>query len=79
MDALRLATFFVGDASTFESGIPGFGVLRGPFVIVELTYGGEHDGVATFDVAPADGAVLTAGFLCRCGSTLIGWSWRCWQ
>jgi TP901-1 family phage major tail protein len=30
--------------------IPGFGALQGPFAIAELTYGGEHDGEATFSI-----------------------------
>lgn len=49
-DALMRAAFFAGDASTFVLRIPGFGTLTGPFVITELTYGGDHDGEATFAI-----------------------------
>ena len=40
-------------------GLCGFGVLRGPFVIVELTYGGEYDGEATFSVRLASAGLVT--------------------
>lgn len=46
-DALIRAAFFAGRAPAFELAIPDFGVMRGPFVIVELTYGGDHDAEAT--------------------------------
>lgn len=58
-DALMRAAFFAGDASNFELTIPGFGVLNGPFVIVELTYGGEHDGEATFSVRLASAGAVS--------------------
>ena len=58
-DALMRAAFFAGRASTFELVIPDFGVLRGPFVISELTYGGEHDGEATFAIRLASAGVVT--------------------
>lgn len=58
-DALMRAAFFAGEASNFELRIPGFGVLTGPFVIVELTYGGEHDGEATFAARLASAGLVT--------------------
>jgi len=58
-DALMRAAFFAGKASTFELVIPDFGVLRGPFVITELTYGGEHNGEATFAIRVASAGVVT--------------------
>lgn len=58
-DALMRAAFFAGDASTFALTIPGFGELTGPFVIVELTYGGEHDGEATFAIRLASAGLVT--------------------
>ena len=58
-DALLRAAYFAGDASTFELAIPGFGTLKGPFAITELTYGGEHDGEATFAICFASAGVMT--------------------
>ncbi len=58
-DALMRAAFFAGVASNFALAIPGFGTLRGPFVIVELTYGGEHDGEATFAIRLSSAGVVT--------------------
>jgi TP901-1 family phage major tail protein len=58
-DALMRAAYFAGDASNFELGIPGFGTLTGPFVIAELTYGGEHDGVAVFSIRLASAGLVT--------------------
>lgn len=58
-DALLRAAFFAGDASNFVLTIPGFGELAGPFVIAELTYGGEHDGEATFSIRLASAGVVT--------------------
>ena len=49
-DALMRAAYFAGEASNFEMTIPDFGVLRGPFVITELSYGGAHDDEATFSI-----------------------------
>ena len=58
-DALMRAAYFAGDASTFELGIPGFGTLTGPFLISELTYGGEHDGEAAFSIRLASAGMVT--------------------
>lgn len=49
-DALMRAAYFAGEASNFQLTIPDFGVLTGPFVIAELSYGGEHDHEATFSI-----------------------------
>lgn len=49
-DALMRAAYFAGDASTFQMTTPDFGVLTGPFVITELSYGGAHDDEATFSL-----------------------------
>lgn len=49
-DALIRAAYFAGKLSNFRLAIPSFGVLTGPFVITDLTYGGEHDGEATFSI-----------------------------
>ena len=58
-DALMRAAYFAGDVSNFELVIPGFGTLRGPFAITELTYGGEHDGEATFSIRLASAGLVT--------------------
>lgn len=57
-DALMRAAYFAGDASNFRLVIPDFGVLTGPFVITELTYGGEHDGEATFAIRLASAGLV---------------------
>jgi TP901-1 family phage major tail protein len=49
-DALMRAAYFAGAASNFRLEIPDFGVLTGPFVITELSYGGGHDDEATFAI-----------------------------
>jgi TP901-1 family phage major tail protein len=58
-DAMMRAAYFAGDASSFELVIPGFGTLRGPFAITELTYGGDHEGEATFSIRLASAGVVT--------------------
>jgi TP901-1 family phage major tail protein len=58
-DALMRAAFFAGDATRFELVIPAFGALRGPFVISELNYGGEHEGEATFAIRLSSAGVIT--------------------
>lgn len=57
-DALMRAAYFAGDAAPFRLAIPDFGVLTGPFVITELTYGGEHDSEATFGIRLASAGVM---------------------
>lgn len=58
-DALMRAAYFDGKASSFRLVIPDFGVLDGPFVVAELTYGGAHDGEATFSVRLASAGAVT--------------------
>jgi TP901-1 family phage major tail protein len=57
-DALIRAACFAGDASTFRMTIPHFGVLTGPFVITELTYGGDHEDEATFAIRLASAGAV---------------------
>lgn len=57
-DALLRAAYFAGEASRFELTIPGFGVLRGPFAISELTYGGDHEDEATFAIRLSSAGVV---------------------
>lgn len=49
-DALMRAAFFDGRAANYRLAIPDFGTLAGIFMIAELTWGGSHDGEATFSV-----------------------------
>jgi TP901-1 family phage major tail protein len=58
-DALLRAAYFAREASRFELTIPRFGVLTGPFVISELTYGGDHEDEATFAIRLSSAGVVT--------------------
>ncbi|MEL7480952.1 MAG: phage major tail protein, TP901-1 family [Pseudomonadota bacterium] len=49
-DALLRQHFFAGDVPMLQLVLPDFGTLSGPFQIAELSYGGDHDGEATFTV-----------------------------
>jgi len=49
-DALMRGAFFEGRAANFQLVVPDFGTLAGAFMISELTWGGAHDGEATFSV-----------------------------
>jgi TP901-1 family phage major tail protein len=49
-DALMRAAFFEGRAANFRLVLPDFGTLAGAFMISELSWGGAHDGEATFSV-----------------------------
>ena len=58
-DALMRAAYFAGDAANFELSIPDFGILTGPFVVTELSYGGAHDDEATFAIRLASAGKVT--------------------
>jgi TP901-1 family phage major tail protein len=49
-DALMRAAYFAGEASNYSMTLPDFGVIEGPFLITELSYGGAHDDEATFSI-----------------------------
>jgi TP901-1 family phage major tail protein len=49
-DARMRAVFFAGDAPELQLVLPDFGVMAGPFLISELTWGGAYDGEAEFSV-----------------------------
>lgn len=53
------AAYFEGDAPQFQLVVADFGVLAGPFAIAELTYGGEHDGEATFSIRLASAGAIS--------------------
>jgi TP901-1 family phage major tail protein len=57
-ERLRVA-WFGGVARNFELVVPDFGVLRGPFAVAELSYGGEHEGEAEFSVRLASAGVIS--------------------
>ena len=43
--------FFNGTVAVWQIVMPDFGRVEGPFLIVALEYGGEHDGEVTFEIA----------------------------
>ncbi len=49
-DAEMRAIFFAGAAADWRLVVPDFGTLSGPFQITDLSWGGDHDGEATFAV-----------------------------
>jgi TP901-1 family phage major tail protein len=53
------AAWFGGAARNFELVVPGFGTLRGPLVVAELSYGGEHEGEAEFSVRLASAGAIS--------------------
>ncbi|MDZ4759639.1 MAG: phage major tail protein, TP901-1 family [Alphaproteobacteria bacterium] len=58
-DERMRAAYFSGQTINARLVIPGFGTLAGPFVIAELSYGGEHDAEATFAVKLASAGAVT--------------------
>jgi hypothetical protein len=58
-DALVRQTYFSGEAAMMRLVIPGFGVMKGQFVVSELSYGGEHDGEAVFSVRLASAGAIS--------------------
>jgi len=57
-DRMR-AAYFGNRAATFELVVADYGVLRGPFVVAELSYSGEHDGEAEFSVRLASAGMIS--------------------
>lgn len=57
-DARMRAVYFGGAAVSLELVLPDFGTLTGPFVVSELSYGGAHDGEATFAVKLASAGLI---------------------
>ena len=52
------AAFFGGEVPQWQLIVPEFGVIEGPFMIVNLEYGGTHDGEATFEMALASAGAV---------------------
>lgn len=56
----RLSTAFWGrETPDFEFVVPDFAILRGPFLISELRYGGIQDGEADFAVKLKSAGVIS--------------------
>jgi TP901-1 family phage major tail protein len=53
------AVYFAGHAANCRLVVPDFGTLSGPFVVSELSYGGEHDGEATFAIRLASAGEIS--------------------
>lgn len=58
-DATLRQLFFDGVIRAWQVVLPGFGTVQGPFQIVALDYGGDHDGEMTFDLALESAGALT--------------------
>ena len=58
-DERMRAVFFAGTTENWQFVIADYGTLSGAFLITELTYGGEHDGEATFSVTLESAGALT--------------------
>jgi TP901-1 family phage major tail protein len=61
-DALIRNTFFEGLVRTWQIAIPNFGLIEGPFQIVSLSFGAQHDAEVTFELSlrSADALSFTA-------------------
>lgn len=57
-DETLRATWFDRTLKNFRVTVPGFGTFTGPFIVTNLTYGGAHDGEATFEVSLQSGGVI---------------------
>jgi len=60
-DELIRARFFSGSVSQWQIILPDFGQVEGAFMITELSYGGDHDGEATFSITLESAGQLTFG------------------
>lgn len=58
-DARMRAVFFAGDAPELQLVLPDFGMIAGPFLISELTWGGAYDGEAEFSVTLESAGVIS--------------------
>jgi len=51
--------FFDGAIPNWQIVLPDFGILRGPFQITALEYGGAHDGEVTFEISLESAGAIT--------------------
>ncbi|RIY01292.1 phage major tail protein, TP901-1 family [Aureimonas flava] len=50
-DASLRRLFFEGRIASFQTVIPDFGTVTGPFQVTALEYGGEHNGEVSFEIS----------------------------
>lgn len=62
-DAMLRSAFFAGQILSFQVVIPDFGIVTGPFQIVALDYGGDHNREVTFEIALESAGAVTFGAL----------------
>lgn len=60
-DALARQLFFDGEIREWQLVLPDFGTLSGPFQIVALEYGGNHNGEMTFEIALESAGYMAFG------------------
>jgi TP901-1 family phage major tail protein len=53
--------FFDGEIRNWQILLPDFGTITGPFQIVALEYGGNHDAEVTFEIALESAGLITFG------------------
>ncbi|MGC0052522.1 phage major tail protein, TP901-1 family [Ochrobactrum sp. MYb15] len=60
-DALIRSLFFNGEIPNWQVVLPDFGTITGPFQIVALEYGGNHDAEVTFEIALESAGLIAFG------------------
>jgi len=60
-DALIRSVFFDGEIRNWQILLPDFGTITGPFQIVALEYGGNHDAEVTFEIALESAGLISFG------------------
>ena len=60
-DALIRSLFFNGEIRNWQIVLPDFGTITGPFQIVALEYGGNHDAEVTFEIALESAGLIAFG------------------
>ena len=58
-DATLRTDSFARTLRNFQLVYPDFGTFEGPFMIASVTYGGAHDGEATFELQLQSGGQVT--------------------
>jgi TP901-1 family phage major tail protein len=53
--------FFDGEIRNWQILLPDFGTITGPFQIVALEYGGNHDAEVTFEIALESAGLISFG------------------
>ena len=60
-DARMRSVFFAAEIARWQLIVPGLGSFTGAFQIIQLNWGGTHDGEATFSVELQSAGQLTFG------------------